>query len=231
MPCTSIFSMETKCALMHVRQILKYRTDSDNHLYLVSSLTQLAAYFGLAYRRSRPKLARSVSSTGSRAYGIGTYVGWYSSWSSIIINHKIFGNFQFEDNRQCKPVSTIFRAALSVGQEKLFLEPFSGVYGTVLIGLFVYVKWLTNLLLFWSGDSAGQFWLHRAAPSVSQIDYMNKFWLSLFNSDFCSTLNAYSDIGIQYVSSFESSKPEEFGTVKTQKSYITTSLYAIKAKQ
>ena len=134
----------------------------------------------LAYRRSRPKLARSVSRTGSRAYGIGTYVGWYHSWSSIIINHKIFGNSQFEDNRQCKPVSTNFRAALSVGQEKLFLEPFSGVYGAVLIGLFVYVKWLTNLLLFWSGDSTGQFWPHRAALSVSQIDYVTKLGFFTF---------------------------------------------------
>ena len=39
-----------------------------------------------------------------------------------------------------------------------------------------------------------RFWLHRAAPSVSQIDYVNQFWLALFNSDFCCTLIAYSDM-------------------------------------
>lgn len=33
------------------------------------------------------------------------------------------------------------------------------------------------------------------------------------------------------VCSFESAKPEEWGMVKTQKSYITMSLYAIKALQ
>ena len=150
----------------------------------------------LAYRQSRPKLAHSVSRTGARTYGIGTYVGWYHSWSFIIINHKIFGHSRFEGKRQCKPVSTVFRAAMSVGQEKLFLEPISGVYGTVQIGLFEYVKWLTNLLLFWSGDSAGQFWLHRAALSVSQIDYVTKLGFLLFNSYYCLALIAYSDIVI-----------------------------------
>ena len=75
-----------------------------------------------------------------------------------------------------------------------------------------------------------RFWLHRAAPSVSQIDYVNQFWLALFNSDFCCTLIAYNDMAIQYVCSFESPKPEEFGTIKPQKSYITMSLYAIKRR-
>ena len=76
--------------------------------------------------------------------------------SYIRIIKNICDTVGFERNRQCKPVSTIFRAALSVGQEKLFLEPFSGVYGTVLIALFEYVKGLTNLILFCSGDGAGQ---------------------------------------------------------------------------
>ena len=38
-------------------------------------------------------------------------------------------------------------------------------------------------------------------------------------------------MAIQYVCSFESPKPEEFGTIKPQKSYITMSLYAIKVQQ
>ena len=48
------------------------------------------------------------------------------------------------------------RVALSVGQENKFVDAFSGVCGAVILDLFKYVKVLTNLILFWSGDSAGQ---------------------------------------------------------------------------
>ena len=46
--------------------------------------------------------------------------------------------------------------ALSVGQENKFWDAFSGVCGAVILGLFKYVKVLTNLILFWAGDSACQ---------------------------------------------------------------------------
>ena len=48
------------------------------------------------------------------------------------------------------------RTALSLEHENKFWEAFSGVCGAVLVGLFEYVKGLTNMILFWSGDSAGQ---------------------------------------------------------------------------
>ena len=47
------------------------------------------------------------------------------------------------------------RTALSLEDENKFWEAFSGVCGAVLVGLFEYVKGLTNMILFWSGDSAG----------------------------------------------------------------------------
>ena len=42
------------------------------------------------------------------------------------------------------------RVALSVGQENKFWDALSGVCGAVILGLFKYVKVLTNLILFWS---------------------------------------------------------------------------------
>ena len=48
------------------------------------------------------------------------------------------------------------RTALSLEHENKIWEAFSGVCGAVLVGLFEYVKGLTNMILFWSGDSAGQ---------------------------------------------------------------------------
>ena len=76
-----------------------------------------------------------------------------------------------------------------------------------------------------------RFWLHRAAPSVSQIDYVIKFGFLLFNSYYCFALITYSDMVIQDFWVLTVPNSSRMGLSKEQTYYIPKSLYAIKVLQ
>ena len=76
-----------------------------------------------------------------------------------------------------------------------------------------------------------RFWLHRAALSVSQINYVTKFGFLLFNIYNCFALIAYSDMVIQDFWCQTRYLGLDLGLSKEQTYYIPMSLYAIKVLQ